>query len=302
MVTMRQQMVQTLESLIQSDDRLVVILADISDEYFHRDNPRLAAHIFNLGIMEQSLISVGAGFALEGFIPVMHSFSAFLVERPFEQIKDDFCYQQLSGKFISNGASYDYSVEGMTHHGPGDVQLMHTIPDMQVVVPGTAAEFDTLFRQTYANGANTYYRLTISENPFDSPVQFGKLHIVKQANHAHQPVIIAVGPLLGRTLSAIEGLDATALYCTTVAPFDGETLRQICRSSESNTIVLIEPYYEGVLVPDICAAMGDLPVRVETIGVPHRILSRYGQPWEHDKALGLTAEGIRGRIEGIMAE
>lgn len=75
---------------------------------------------------------------------------------------------------------------------------------------------------------------------------------------------------------------------------------QVCRSVESNSIVLIEPYYEGALVPDICAAMGDTPVRIETIGVPHRILSRYGQPWEHDTELGLTAEGIKERIEEII--
>ncbi len=298
--TLRQQMIQTLEGLMQSDDRLVVILADISDDLFHRDNPRVAERIFNLGIMEQSMISIGAGFALEGFIPIMHSFAPFLVERPFEQIKDDFCYQELSGKFISNGASYDYSIEGMTHHGPGDVQLMHTIPGMQIVVPGTAAEFDTLFRQSFANGANTYYRLSIAENPFDAPVSFGKLHVAKQGNQEKHPVVIAVGPLLGRTLAAVEGLDVTVLYCTTVAPFDGETLRQVCQASESNTIVLVEPYYEGVLVPDICAAMRETPVRIETIGVPHRILSHYGRPWEHDAAIGLTAEGIRARIERVL--
>ncbi len=158
-MNMRQQMVKTLEDLAKQDERLVVLLAAISNSLFSKDNPHIARRVINLGIMEQTLISVGAGFALEGFIPVMHSFAPFLVERPFEQIKDDFVYQQLSGKFISTGASYDYSVEGMTHHGPGDVALMHTLPGMQVVVPGTAQEFDILFRASYANGANTYYRL-----------------------------------------------------------------------------------------------------------------------------------------------
>jgi transketolase len=295
MSTMRQQMIATLESLLESDKRLVVLLADISNDLFHREKPGVAQRVINLGIMEQSLISVGAGFALEGFIPVMHSFAPFLVERPFEQIKDDFCYQRLSGKFISNGASYDYSIEGMTHHGPGDVQLMHTIPDMQIVVPGTPAEFDTLFRQSYANAANTYYRISIAANRFDMPVSFGKLHQVKRGA-AGAATVIAVGPMLGRALAAVEGMDVTLLYCATVSPFDGETLRQFCLSNDSHDIVLVEPYYEGALVPDICAALRDTTVRIQTIGVPHRILSHYGAPAEHDEALGLTPEGIRRRI------
>jgi transketolase len=295
-MNMRQQMVKTLEDLAKQDERLVVLLAAISNSLFSKDNPHIARRVINLGIMEQTLISVGAGFALEGFIPVMHSFAPFLVERPFEQIKDDFVYQQLSGKFISTGASYDYSVEGMTHHGPGDVALMHTLPGMQVVVPGTAQEFDILFRASYANGANTYYRLSESANPFNSPVRFGKLEVVKQGNEA---AVIAVGPMLGRTLAAVEGMDVTVLYCTTLAPFDGETLRA---ASASSNIVLVEPYYEGALVRDICHALQSRLIRVETIGVPYRVLNHYGEPEEHDAHLGLTPEGIRSRIERFLEQ
>jgi transketolase len=92
-------------------------------------------------------------------------------------------------------------------------------------------------------------------------------------------------------------MDVTVLYCTTVAPFDGETPRA---TSQSNKIILAEPYYEGVLVPDVCAAMRHTPIRIETVGVPHKVLSRYGEPEQHDEALGLTPIGIRLRIERFL--
>jgi len=291
---MRQQMVETLEDMLLQDKRMVIVLADISDELFHSQRQEVRERVFNLGIMEQTMISVGAGFALEGFIPVMHSFAPFLVERPFEQIKDDFCYQQLSGKFISTGASYDYSTEGMTHQGPGDVHIMHGLPGMQIVVPGTPAEFDALFRESYGNGANTYYRLGLSKNPFDTPAQFGKLAVVRRGAQA---TVIAVGPMLAPTLAAVEDMDVTVLYCTTIAPFDGETLREV---GPSSNIVVVEPYYEGVLARDICAAMQHTPVRLESIGVPYRVLERYGTPQDHDADLGLTPRGIRGRIARFL--
>lgn len=291
---MRQQMVETLEDMLLQDERIVIVLAEISYELFHHQRQEVRERLFNLGIMEQTMISVAAGFALEGFIPVVHSFVPFLVERPFEQIKDDFCYQQLSGKFISTGASYDYSVEGMTHQGPGDVSIMHSLPNMQIVVPGTPAEFDALFRESCGNGANTYYRLSLSKNPFETPTRFGKLTVVRRGTQA---TLIAIGPMLAPALAAVEDMDVTVLYCTTVAPFDGEMLREV---EHSGNIVVVEPYYECVLARDILTAMQHTRIRLESIGVPYRILERYGNPQDHDAEIGLTPQGIRRRVERFL--
>lgn len=292
---MRNQMGKTVEQLMEVDERLVVLLADISVGLFEQAQKRYPERVLNLGIMEQTMVSAAAGMALEGFIPVVHSIVPFLVERPFEQLKDDFCYQQLGGNFISNGASYDYSIEGMTHQGSGDVQILRSLPGMQIVVPGTPAEFDRLFRQAYDNSQPTYYRLAVQRNPVDHAVEFGKLAVLQEGK---QGTIVVVGPALRYTLPAVEDMDVTVLYCTTVAPFDGETLRA---TTKSNKMVLVEPYYEGVLVPDMQAAMQRIPIAIETIGVPHKVLSHYGTPEEHDEALGFTPEGVRRRIEQFLS-
>jgi transketolase len=296
MLTMRDQMAQTVEAVMARDERVMLVLAEISrtplDSIF-RAYPDRA---LNVGIMEQTLVSVAAGLAVEGFIPVVHSIAPFLVERPFEQLKDDFCYQRLGGNFISIGASYDYSTEGMTHHAPGDVPILRSLPGMHIVVPGTPAEFDALFREAYADGAPTYYRLGLKCNPEDRPVHFGQLDVVR---HGSRATVVAVGPMLASVLAAVADLDVTVLYCSTVAPFDGETLREANASSD---IVLVEPYYAGALVPDVVAAMGQTPVRVAAIGVPREVLTRYGTPEEHDVALGLTPKGIRRRIDMFLGD
>lgn len=289
MIDMRQHMIDLLESMLAEDERLAVVLADISASRFKPHK-----RIINLGIMEQTLIGVAAGLAMEGFIPVAHSIAPFLVERPFEQLKDDFCYQRLGGNFISIGGSYDYSIEGMTHQGPGDVQALHALPGMQIVVPGTALEFEKLFRQSYANGSPTYYRLSTRNNTCEQPVEFGKLAVIKRGRAG---TVIAVGPMLEATMRAVEDLDVSLLYCTTIAPFDCETLRQECASER---LVLVEPSYAGGLTMDVMSAMQRRPVCIEAIGVPREILSRYGDPEQHDEALGLTPQGIRRRIVDFL--
>ena len=296
-VTMRQQMVRTLTEMLDTDQRVVALLGNISVSLFEKRLFRARPQrLYDVGISEQAMLSMAAGLALEGLIPVVHTIAPFLVERAFEQIKDDFCYQQLGGNFISIGASYDYSTEGMTHQAPGDVQILRSLPGMQIVVPGAAAEFDALFRASYDNGQPTYYRLSERSNAEAQPVTFGQARVVRQGSRA---TVVAVGPMLAATLAATEGLDVTVLYYTTVAPFDGEALRA---QSAHGRIALVEPFYADTLIPDVVDAMGGAPVRVTAIGVPRQLLTHYGTPEQYDESIGLTPAGIRARIERFLAE
>jgi transketolase len=273
-----------------------VVLADISTSYFRDASKKYPERVINVGIMEQTAVSLASGLALEGFHPIVHSITPFVVERPFEQIKDDFCYQGVGGAFISIGASYDYGTDGMTHHGSADVPILKTLPRMQICVPGTADEFEVLLRQTYNNGSPTYIRTSTQQNSASRNVDFGKLHVEREGKDG---VVMAVGPMLERTLEAVKGMDLTVLYATTVVPFDEETLKQAVAKTAPNVIV-VEPYYEGGLVQDIVRTLRATAVRIEAIGVPRQVLKRYGPPERHDEAYGLTAEGIQARIKNFL--
>lgn len=294
---MREQMARTITDLMDGDPRLAVVLCDISVGLFAEAAAKHPSRVVNLGIMEQTAVSLAAGLALEGFVPVVHSIAPFVVERPFEQIKDDFSYQGLGGNFVSIGASHDYASDGMTHQAPGDVAILKTLPRMEIVVPGTPAEFDALFRESYADGAPTYFRTSAQVNQTSRPVRFGQLHVIRTGPAA---TVIAIGPMLDRVVEACAGLDVSIAYCTTVAPFDAAGLRELVGESRA-PLLLVEPYYAGTGVADVVAALAPAPVRVEAMGVPRRVVSNYGTAEEHDAALGLTAAGVRARLDELLA-
>jgi len=293
-VSMRQRFVAVLEDLLGKDTRVALLLGDIGVFGFRRAMAAHPGRAINIGILEQATISLAAGMAASGMIPVVHSIAPFLVERALEQLKIDFCYQGLGGNFVSVGASYDYAALGCTHHCPGDVGVLMNLPGMEIVLPGTADEFESLLRQSYANGRPTYFRLSERENPGSHPVAFGRAVVVRTGTLA---TVIALGPALAPVMAAVDGLDVTVLYYTCAAPFDAATLAAHCPSGR---VLLCEPYYGGVLAGDVTRALFPRPVILEAAGLPRVFFSDYGRAEDHDKALGLTPETIRERITRLV--
>ena len=279
---------------LEKDERLVLLLGDIGVFGFRKAIKSYPDRVYNIGILEQSTVSLAAGLAMDGLIPVVHTIAPFLIERSLEQIKVDFCYQKLGGNFISVGASYDYAALGCTHHCPADVGILRNLPGMEIIVPGTSSEFDTLFRQTYSDQNPTYFRLSERENPLSYNVRFGKAEIVKKGSLA---TIIAIGPTLKPILEAIEDMDVTVLYYTTIAPFDGSVLKE---NNVSSKILICEPYYCGALLIDILNALKPKPTTIDNIGIPHTFLTNYGQAHEHDEFVGLTMKNIKEHIMRLI--
>ena len=108
--------------------------------------------------------------------------------------------------------------------------------------------------------------------------------------------MIAAGPFLSRTLDALDGVDATVLYATTLVPLDAETIAR----EASSKVVLVEPAYEGTSAAQITAALSHRPTQLLSIGVPRRFIDRYGTSAEHDAALGLDVRGIRERMLSFL--
>jgi len=292
---MRQAFGATVSDLVEQDDRVAVVLAEISTSYFER---AMAAHpdrVVDVGIMEQTMVGVAAGFAMEGFHPIAHSLSPFMAERPYEQLKLDFGYQGLGGTFVGVGGSYDYASSGGTHHSPADAGVMLGIPGMEVLIPGHGDEMSVLLRSTYANGRPTYVRASVATNAEGHGSEPGRVQVLRRGADA---TVLAFGPMLDRTVAAAEGLDVTVAYATSLRPFDAAGLASIL--ADGSLLVTVEPFYEGTAAPVVTAALADRPIRYVSIGVPRAFIHSYGEPEDIDADVGLDAAGIGSRIRGLL--
>ncbi|MFB6653038.1 transketolase family protein [Streptomyces microflavus] len=298
MDTMRDRFIATASQLLGEEPRLAVVLADISADGFA---PARRAHpdrVINVGIREQLLIGAGAGMALTGMRPIVHTFASFLVERPFEQVKLDFGHQGVGGVLVSAGGSYDWPAGGFTHMAPGDVALLDTLDDWTVHVPGHPDEAEALLREAVDGDDRVYVRLSLQANREARPVGGGAgFSVVREGRGG---TVVAVGPMLDNVLAAAEGLDVSLLYATTVRPFDTAGLRRAVGAGPGADVVLVEPYLAGTSTARANEALVELPHRVLGLGVGRAELRRYGRMDEHLAAHGLDPQGLRERITGFL--
>jgi transketolase len=295
METMRERFANVTSSLLDSEPRLAVVLADIGTTEFGPAMRRHPDRVINLGIREQLLIGVTSGLALTGMRPIAHTFAPFLVERPFEQIKLDIVHQGVGAVLVSAGGSYDYPFYGRTHLAPGDVALLDTLPGWTVHVPGHPDEAETLLRDAVTATGPVYVRLSLPANEAALPVTPGQLTVLRTGTCG---TVIAVGPLAGATLAATQDLDLTVLYAATIRPFDAATLRATLGTPD---VVLVEPYLAGTSVPFVAEALSDIPHRAIGLGIGREELRRYGTPAEHQAAHGLDAASLRARIGAFLS-
>ena len=298
MDTMRDRFTTVATELLDTDPRVVVLLADIGTDRFAAfgASQRHPERLRNVGIREQLLIGVAAGHALEGFRPIVHSYAPFLVERAFEQVKLDLGHQGVGAILVSVGASHDWAAGGYTHHAPGDVACLSTLPGWRLHVPGHADEAEALLRDAATRDEPTYLRLSESTNAHPRPVGPDGL-LVERHDRSATATVIAVGPMLDRVREAVSNRPVNLLYAATVRPFDARTLRTVVAGTD---VVLVEPYLAGTSTSVVAAALADRPHRILALGVGRREMRKYGVAAEHDAAHGLDIAGLGSSIDAFL--
>ena len=292
---MRSQFTETISQIFKKDKKTTMLLGDIGVFSFRDLFKKYPKRIYNIGILEQSMISLAAGLSNEGLKPIVHTIAPFIVSRALEQLKIDFGYNKLNGNFVSIGASYDYASLGCTHHCPEDINLMHNIPNMQIVVPGSGQEFHRLFNQSYSNNKPTYFRLSDFENEKNINVNFGKANFI---NNNSKVTILAVGPVLNFLYPIIKEFGINLIYATTIRPFDQKIIKNIKKNCKS--LIIIEPFYSGAVLNEIVSSIDTKNISIQSLSVPFKFLTNYGTKKDHDNKLGFSTKNIRNIIKKVL--
>jgi len=122
---------KTIVKLAEKDDRIVLITGDVEQE-MTEFKEKFPERFFNLGLTEQSITSLAAGLAIDGFRPVVYSITPFVIERPYEQVKIDIDEQNLPVMLVGYS---DYPTHGPTHRPLNPERLATVFKNVQSYFP-----------------------------------------------------------------------------------------------------------------------------------------------------------------------
>jgi len=293
---LRKRFQSVVSELVENNENLVLLLGDIGVFGFRDSMASHPSRVLNIGILEQAMTSFAAGLALSGKIPILHSIAPFLIERPYEQIKIDFGYQGLSGKFISVGGSFDYAALGATHHAPGDIAALLAIPGFEIFLPANSDELENMLRSELLMESLSYFRL--SETEFSDPRLDSSATTPQLLSENSNTVIVAFGSAVREAVQVAEALTMGLIYMNAITTESTDQLTALLASSMFSNVVILQPFYQGSVSHLIQKGLNGK--NVLDLGVPRKFIHNYGNEEEIKLSIGLDRETLVSRIEEFV--
>lgn len=204
---MRNTFAECLTKLQDSRKDLLLIYGDIGNKLFDSYKAKIGSKYVNAGIAEASMISIAAGAAKGGLIPIVYTINSFLYLKSIEQIKLDVAYPQLPVIMIGTGGGFSYSELGTTHHSLEDLGMLSTIPNLNILNPADNLEMAASLSWAVNSRRPTYIRIgkkgekTIHATELEIGTKhFGPFQILNHKNSTS--AILSTGTISHESLQA----------------------------------------------------------------------------------------------------
>ncbi|OHD66177.1 MAG: 1-deoxy-D-xylulose-5-phosphate synthase [Spirochaetes bacterium RBG_13_51_14] len=295
---------RTLLRLMAGNEKIVAITAAmLHGTGLDEAAQQFPGRVFDVGICEQHAVTMAAGLATRGYIPVVAIYSAFL-QRSYDQIINDVCLQQLPVIFAIDRAGI-VGEDGKTHQGAFDISFLRSIPHMIVSAPKDEDELQHLLFTAAGSGrpmAVRYPRGRGEGVPLQTDFRelpIGRGELIKNGGDV---AILAIGSTVYPAMMAAEQLAEMDIDCAVVnarfaKPLDEDLIIELARKTER--ILTVEDNAAaggfGSAVMELLARQS-VAVRIDCIGLPDRFIEHGPQEFMR-AAFDLDADGIVRRVK-----
>ena len=264
---------EKLIELAKENDKIVAVTASMKKgtglAKFAKEFPY---RIFDVGIAEQHAITMSAGMAKEGMIPVVPIYASFY-QRAYDQVIHDVAMQDLPVIMCVDRAGV-VGADGETHQGTLDMAFFRLVPNLTIMAPKDFKELEDMLE--FAVKLKKPVVIRYPRGGEDKEIKFkkhdviklGKAEILQQIENPqlregnHQAVtIVAIGKMVARAekkarqIKQEYGIDAEIINARFLKPLDISTILQSIKKTKS--VITIE---DGTEINGLATAIKELIV------------------------------------------
>ena len=149
----------TILEIARCDKDVIILTDDLGFGFYEEFKKKFPKQIINCGIIEQSMIGIAAGLALGGKKPYCYGTIPFVLMRPYEQIRNDVCYNNLNVKIIGYSMSEFIGFSHNLENNENEEDLLKNLPNIERYYPQNQEELEKVLVSSYKNNKPTYIRL-----------------------------------------------------------------------------------------------------------------------------------------------
>lgn len=287
-----------LVRLAEKNERVIAITGAMPDGTglvpFMKKFPK---RFFDVGIAEPHAVTMGAGLAISGYVPVIPIYSSFF-QRAYDQILHDVCLQRLHVVFCADRAGI-VGADGETHHGLYDIGFMAQMPYMSVLSPSSHKELEKMLEYAVCRQSDPItIRYPRGGEEFDAgDFEFGKAQCIKKGRDV---MIISAGRMAKtaacvRERLELSGISAGLMLLPTIIPTDEEAIVE----NAASVTAVIEDHCRECGIAELVSmifAKNNIDSTLLPFGFPREPIV-HGELSEIDAHYGLDAESIYSKIK-----
>ena len=281
---------QTLVELGRQNPDIIVCDADLSKStYTNQFAKEFPDRFVECGIAEANMVAIGAGLASSGKIPFVSSFSCFVLNKGFEQLRVTAAFPNVNLKVVGTHSGISIGEDGPSQMSIEDLSLACSLPGFTVLSPADEVSMRALVVAAVEHRGPVFIRAGRAKAPIvHSAGRKFPIGGSVQLTAGNDVTIIATGLLVAESLRAQEELDADGISARvidaySVKPLDRDAV--VRAAAETRAIVVAEEHLAdaglGARVAQVVAQHA--PCAMEFIGLdsyaesgpPEALLDKY---------------------------
>ena len=267
---MRNRFARELELIMKNNKETFILTGDLGFSVLDNLKREFPERYIDIGLSEQSMLGVAAGMAITGKNVFVYSIIPFLIYRPFEQLRDDICFQNIPVRLVGVGTGFSYSDAGFTHHSIEDYGILMGLPNLTILSPSDPLEVSVLMENINEIKGPVYLRLAKNGEPIlhskHDRIRIGRALRIQEGQEV---LIISSGAILHIAIEVSKileskGISTEILNYHTIKPFDRNAL--IESSRHKKIIVTIEEHKITTgLYPIVLQIFNENDIEIEVI-------------------------------------